>query len=718
MDNYSQNINKYQEYYFLDNISNFYSINTIHTYFFFENSKKEKDEASIYILYNDKFISLPFPRNNMKKLFDFYSFIKIYNGYNYINILIYEDYKNTPDSILDKINSIKPFKKEIEQKLRINFPIRDYVLIEKNENAPNHKNNDILRPHKIFDLKKIDKENLKVLNKMKRMQTEKKSIKSINYINKFMKNNNSDNHHLNICNNNNINIYNNYNNNEKFLMNNFMNNIHLYNNLNVNGNNNINNNNNLNNNNNFNNNLNHNNLNYNNNNNFNNNNYKNNNCNFNNFNNNFNIFNNLNMKVNNDNNMMFNRNKDMKANSNNMLNKKINMNQNNMNMNMLLNLRNMKICNNKIENIIILNYYNNYINKLLEKKFQIIKENQKIFPLKGLRNVGLTCYMNSTLQCLLHVPELNIFFINIYSKERKIFNIMNNKIETKGRISEEYYKVLNGLISIEFDNYYDFAPYDFNKTLNKYNPQFVRQEANDAKDLLIYLFQVMHEELNYFGDQKLTNIPKCNQLDVFDSFNFFFMFNAQLYFSIISYLFYGIAKTRTICSQCKNHLYNFQYFQFLSFPLINYKNDYFNLYKGFKDYIKKENLTGDNQIYCQFCKKLSDGSVQARIFYPPPYLLINFDYGKNKRYMPKKINFAEVIDLKDFLEIPEQESCYELISVSTHIGASGSGGHYISFCKDNNRKWHKFNDSIHSKCDYNDIFSFSPYLLLYKRIQK
>jgi ubiquitin C-terminal hydrolase len=86
--------------------------------------------------------------------------------------------------------------------------------------------------------------------------------------------------------------------------------------------------------------------------------------------------------------------------------------------------------------------------------------------------------------------------------------------------------------------------------------------------------------------------------------------------------------------------------------------------------------------------------------------------------MPKEINFAEVIDLKDFLEIPEQESCYELITVSTHIGASGIGGHYISFCKDNNRKWHKFNDSAHSECDYKDIFSFSPYLLLYKKVQK
>ena len=59
----------------------------------------------------------------------------------------------------------------------------------------------------------------------------------------------------------------------------------------------------------------------------------------------------------------------------------------------------------------------------------------------------------------------------------------------------------------------------------------------------------------------------------------------------------------------------------------------------------------------------------------------------------------------------------KLIGVSTHSGvSSGTAGHYIAFCKDNNREWHKFNDSNHSKCYYKDIFSFSPYLLLYKKI--
>ena len=344
------------------------------------------------------------------------------------------------------------------------------------------------------------------------------------------------------------------------------------------------------------------------------------------------------------------------------------------------------------------------------------------FSQKGLNNVGLTCYMNSTLQCLIHIPELSHYFFNLYNEFCLTYDKIIKKTETKGKISKEYYNIVKEILSSSYDrfNRYSFSPKTFNDVISKLNPQFSKYESNDAKDLIIYLLQEMHEELNYFGDNHLVKIPKCNQLIENDAFKFFYEVNSKMNFSIISYLFWGIVKQTTVCQVCKNNLYNFQYYQYLSFPLYKYSGDNFNLYKGLKDYISVEILQGENQFYCQNCGCLRDAKIFSKIYYCSPYLLINFDYGKNKSYNPKKIDFGSIICLtNEFLENKTQVD-YELIAVSTHLGSSGNAGHYITYCKNINTEnsWYKFNDSSVSKSDFEETKKNSPYLLLFRKRNK
>ena len=356
------------------------------------------------------------------------------------------------------------------------------------------------------------------------------------------------------------------------------------------------------------------------------------------------------------------------------------------------------------------------------------REYDNFFPLIGLQNVGLTCYMNSILQCLLHIPELNVFFIKLYPERKNEFMKINNDCETNGRLCEEYYNIVKKVFEFKnnsnniykiYKHYYrnnSIAPITFNKLLSNLNPQFARYESNDAKDLLLYLFQAMHSEVNYYGDKRLKNVPKCNQLIEYESFKFFMTVNKSLNLSIFSHLFYGITKSITKCSSCNNKLYNFQFIQFLSFPTFEYKKGYFNLYRGFKDFIKTEKMSGDNQCYCQYCKGLRDSLVKTKIFIPPLYLLINIDYGKNKKFLPSSINFGSSIDIKDFID-KNYKGCtqYKLISVTTHIGQSGNGGHYISYCRDSKDKWYEFNDSSVYESSSNEIYNYTPYLLIYKK---
>ena len=400
-----------------------------------------------------------------------------------------------------------------------------------------------------------------------------------------------------------------------------------------------------------------------------------------------------------------------------------NFNQNQFNRNLM---QNNLLNNNQIRSKGISIDYEKEIEKNANENFKVyFYENFEIdyYPMKGLNNVGLTCYMNSTLQCLLHIPELTNFFVNSYNEFSNKNEKIIQKTETKGKISKEYKALLTEIFS-NSRNFFGFdssvSPKKFNDLISRLNPQFSKYQSNDAKDLIIYLLQEMHEELNYFGGKKLQKIPQCNQLDESDSFKFFYEVNSKMNFSIISYLFWGIVKQTTICKVCKSTLFNFQYFQYLSFPLYRYANTKFNIYKGLKDYIAEEILSGDNQFYCQKCQNLRDAKIFSKIYYTSPYLLINLDYGKNKIYIPKEIDYGSIIILsKEFLEIKAGEITYNLIAVSSHIGSSGNSGHYITYCRDiKSDSWYKFNDSSVSKCDFENTKEYSPYLLLFKKVKQ
>ena len=396
-----------------------------------------------------------------------------------------------------------------------------------------------------------------------------------------------------------------------------------------------------------------------------------------------------------------------------------NMPQNSGNNNFIQNNQNFQTNNNQIINSGNFMNYSAFVETEAKKYFSHVFDKdieKKYFSKKGLNNVGLTCYMNSTLQCLLHIPELTSYFFKSYNKFENKYQQKIQKTESKGRISLEYNLIITNIFGSSKEKTY--SPKYFNDAISHLNPQFSKYEANDAKDLIIYLLQQMHEELNYYIEKKLENIPKCNQLSELEAFYFFFQINAKLNFSIISYLFWGIVRQMTICEKCTSKLYNFQYFQYLSFPLYNFKGQTFNLYKGLKEYISEEILCGDNQFYCQTCHSLQNACISSRIYYTAPYLLINFDYGKNKVYNPDVFIFGEIICLtSEFLAINTSYEEYQLIAVSSHIGRSGSSGHYITFCKDTTTEdtWYKYNDSSVSKCSFEETKKHSPYLLLYKK---
>jgi len=692
-----------EEYYSIEDYESFLLIQTClqtsKSSFFLFNSNKNNKLSDEYIRVNfqvdDISKEVLIEKTLTKKI---YTICKIYSENNkFIKILVNRAKKYDTNEILKKINELTMFKGAFKIHLNIDeFPIQTYYLEEKG-----FQNNDM---EKEFILKKINNINQNI-NINNRAQINNNNIQpnnynmnqnynlnQINYNQNFFNNNNINNNNFNIMNQNQI-IQNNLENN-KLLLQIIINYIQQNNN-------------------------------------------NNNQMNFNllqMINNLIQINNNISYDFNNINSMKQNilyltnlikNNYMLQINNNNQMNNNMQLiinclNQIYNNINNIMNLFNNNFCEINKSNSYTNNKDNNdIINRSDNKKNQksnvvgfMFKEFENYFPLIGLKNVGLICYMNSILQCLLHIPQLNGFFINNYPEEKNKLKIINNDTETKGRLCEEYHKIVIDIYKQKDQKKSYISPKDFNTFLREINGNF--EEVN-IKEFLSYLLQIMHAELNYNGDQKLENVPKCNQLIEKESFDFFMAVSNNLNLSIISYLFYGILKSKTICKSCQNTFYNFQYFQILSLPTFNFKDKTFNLYQGFKEFIKPNIMSGEDKFYCQKCKGLRDMNITNKIYFSPPYLIIHLDYGENKKYKPKAVFFGGIIDITDFTDKYDSIQ-YKLIAVCSHIGKSENSGNYITYCQNNENKWYEFNDSSVTETKFDKLNSNSPYILIYKKL--
>ena len=378
--------------------------------------------------------------------------------------------------------------------------------------------------------------------------------------------------------------------------------------------------------------------------------------------------------------------------------------------------------NNNIKNLIdeFLKKENKYKSKI--KQLEDIISNYKEPILVGLNNIGATCYMNATLQCLSNTKRLTEYFLTNFKNDN------SNKIMTN-----EYYKVISNLWNRK-NHKKSYSPNSFKEVLSKENPLFAGIAANDSKDLINFLIERFHQELNIpnkniNNNNSQINLDQTNEQMVFKSFFDEFVENFN---SPISNLFYGILETKSQCGGCNITKYNFQLFSFLEFPLqqvnqffynkgqkpltlSNGKNPDIDLYECFEYNQKVDLMTGDNQMHCNICNRLCDANYLTNIYSCPNYLIINLNRGKGAVYECNVI-FPEQLNLINYATFKQGVTVYELYAVICHLGPSSMSGHFVAYCKNSiDHKWYLYNDAIVTLCkssqQYNDGM---PYILFYK----
>ena len=362
---------------------------------------------------------------------------------------------------------------------------------------------------------------------------------------------------------------------------------------------------------------------------------------------------------------------------------------------------------------------NKEIKKTTEIKFNLIDR----ISYKGLDNVGATCYMNATLQCLANIKPITDYLLN---QNNYNFLFQNNDI---CQLTIQYIQVLIGLFCSE-STQGSYSPENFKKVISELNPLFRGVQANDSKDLIIFLLEIMNNELTKIHNIKYNinsnedkSYQKIDNSDENMVLNYFLKDFKKKYCTIIGNCLIGFNRSIFICQNCNGKIINFNIFNILIFCLEAISN-YFNLgnnensipvisFDNCFNFLSKEETFQDT--YCQKCGQISISKYRETIYSFPLYLIIILNRGKGNIFnchvkIPEKFNASNYSDKKN------QNDDYELIGIVSHFGESGMGGHFIAFCKHNiDGKWRCYNDSIVTECSNDYLNTGIPYILFYKK---
>jgi ubiquitin carboxyl-terminal hydrolase 4/11/15 len=181
--------------------------------------------------------------------------------------------------------------------------------------------------------------------------------------------------------------------------------------------------------------------------------------------------------------------------------------------------------------------------------------------LVGLNNLGNTCFMNSSLQCLSNtVPLAEFFLTNSYLHDINA----ENPLGMKGKLAEEFAKLIRDLWSGQNNA---VAPREFKTKLEGFAPQFSGYQQHDSQELLAFLLDGLHEDLNRVKKKPYVEMKEADGRPDEEVAKEAWSLHKSRNDSIVVDWFQGQLKSTLVCPECSRISVTFDPFMYLSLPL-------------------------------------------------------------------------------------------------------------------------------------------------------
>lgn len=367
-------------------------------------------------------------------------------------------------------------------------------------------------------------------------------------------------------------------------------------------------------------------------------------------------------------------------------------------------------------------------------------------PRTGLTNFGVTCYMNSTIQCLSATVMLSRFFID----NRFRYYIQKNWKGSQGVMPGLYANLIRSLWRNDVEV---IIPTSFRNFSGRLNREWAIDRQQDAKEFFDFIVDCLHEDLNINWQRTQLRpltpeeemqrermpVAKVSRIE-WDRY-------CHREESYISSLFAGQHASRLRCTTCKRTSTTYEAFYSISVEIPALGTG--DIYQCLQSYCQEEMLSGDEVWKCPYCKCEREATKQIIITRAPQILVVHF-----KRFSASKTRRAHKIHtpvefplhglkMDDFvISYPSQSNgpgtkgqntatasattapfTYDAYAVLRHIGSSMGSGHYVSLVRDAQRHmWRKFDDERATDFDPSDLRykdrlqNEQAYIVFYERI--